>query len=273
MEQLFNPSKPYLVAWTWIHNVDPVSGWRWVRELESIDQLTDHPSLPKATALYYAVSCGLCGPAKYLISTHVENVNAKCGDQGSPLHAASVNGHLDSVSLLLDYGADVNILNGSKRTPLCAAYGKQHVEVMQLLLERGAVPDVPWDGSIGFLTHAASGEGHTEVIRLLLEHNADVDASGPFNYTPLHWASLQGHADVAQILLKHGADINAICDDGTSLFLASFWGNLEVARLLLGHGADVHTRVRGSKTPFQAATFRGHTEIAQLLLEHGADKE
>jgi hypothetical protein len=96
MEQLFNPSKPYLAKWIWIDNED--RGWAWFREY--FDRLPmDPPSSPKATALYYAVSFGLCGPAKYLISTHGEDVNAKCGYHGSPLHAASSNGHLDALTL------------------------------------------------------------------------------------------------------------------------------------------------------------------------------
>jgi len=101
MEQLFNPSKPYFAAWVWVYDVDGLTR-------ESIEDLDDHPWPPKATALHYAVSCGLVGPAKYLISTHGEDVNAKCGESGSPLHAASWRGYLDAMSLLLDHGADVD---------------------------------------------------------------------------------------------------------------------------------------------------------------------
>jgi ankyrin repeat protein len=266
MEQLFNPSKPHLAAWVWIHDVDQG------RFRRSIDSLDDHPSPPEATALYYAAICGLRGPAKYLISTHGEDINSKCGDHGSLLHAASWNGHLDAVSLLLDHGADVNMSNENKQTPLCAAYRGDCLNVMQLLLERGAAPDVYYDGW-GLLTHDASYKGRAEVIRLLLQHNADVNAIGGANLTPLHWASQEGEVDAAQILLEHGADVNAVSDYGTPLYYASLYERLEVVRLLLEHGADVHIRAPGRETPFHVASERGHTEVAQLLLEHGADKE
>jgi hypothetical protein len=101
-EKLFNPSNPYLVAWVWIHDMDWVRSWN-----QRSRKVADPRSYPNATALYYAALCGLCGPAKYLVSTHGEDVNAKCGTHGSPLHAASRKGHLDAVSLSLDHGADV----------------------------------------------------------------------------------------------------------------------------------------------------------------------
>ena len=271
MEQLFNPSEPYLAAWVWIHDVDPE--WFEFRKLINRLGLADHPPPPRATALYYAVSCGLCGPAKYLISTHGEDVNAECGYQGSPLHAASRNGHLDAMTLLLDSGANVNTTNEHERTPLCTAYSGRHLEAMRLLLEREAVADVPYD-LIGSLVHRASFDGQAEVLRLLLQHGADINgAEKPHYLTPLHWACYQEHLDVAQILLEHGAEINAASSEGTSLYYASRIGRLEIVRLLLEHGADVHIRVPGRKTPLEEATDLGYIQIAQLLLEYGADKE
>jgi ankyrin repeat protein len=264
MEQLFNPTKPYLASWVWIYDVD----LDYVRR----SNLADRPSRPKATALYYAVSCGLCGPAKYLISTYREDVNAKCGGYGSTLHVAAVKGHLDAVSLLLDYGADMNIANADGCIPFCSAYLRGRLGVMQLLLDRGAGTDMPC-GSEGLPIHYASREGRTDVVRFLLQHNADVNVADKQNSTALHWASRRGETAVAQILLDHGADINAISDNGTPLYQASIDGHLEVARLLLKRGADVNIQGPELQTPFQAATNHGNTQIAQLLLEQGANQE
>jgi ankyrin repeat protein len=216
------------------------------------------------------VSCGLCGPAKYLISTHGEGVNAKCGKFGSPLRVAARNGHLDAISLLLDHGADVNIVAENGCIPLCAAIFEQnlavmHLAVMQLLLEHGASPDLHC--SVGPLIYIASREGLADVIRLLLQHNANVNATDDAdNSTALHLASLMGHVDITQILLDHGADINAISDHGTPLYRALISGHLEVVRLLLERGADMNIQGPDHQTPFQAATNRGCAQIAQLLL-------
>ena len=266
IERLFNPSKPYLSAWIWIHDVD------LDRVRGTTDALEERPTKPEPTALYYAVLCGFSGLANYLINTHAENVNAKCGNHGTPLHAASYKGHLDVVRLLLAHGVDVNA-TAHKITPLCSAYDGEHLDVMRLLLEHGADVDVYYD-AVGFLFHEASFSGRADVVHLLLQHNADVNVRNTSNETPLHHASMMGQARVAQILLEHGAAVNAQRNNhATPLYQASRYGYPEVVQALLGHGADVHIRGEDGWTPFQVATLNGSVKVAQLLLEHGAEKE
>ena len=84
MEQLFRPSRPYLVVWTWIDDVQ-VGG-------ETIITLEERPTRFKATALHYTVLCESSGVANYLIITIRENVNAKSGNHGTLLHTASYKG-------------------------------------------------------------------------------------------------------------------------------------------------------------------------------------
>ena len=271
MEQLFNPRKPYLASWTWIHDVDSDRGRRTIRDL------IERPTRPEATALYYAVLCGFSGLANYLIISHGENINANCGTRGSPLHAASYGGHLEAARLLLARGVDANMTCEREyvRTPLCSAYDGGHLDAMQLLLEHGADVDVRYDGA-GLLFHEASFRGRADVVHLLLQHNADANAPGNnLNQTPLHHAMIAGNARVVQLLLEHGAVVNAQeRNHRTPLYYASEYGHLEVVRILLGNGADVHIR-GGEKdqTPFQVAASKGHVEVAQLLLEHGAKEE
>lgn len=52
---------------------------------------------------------------------------------------AAGHGHVETVRVLLDHGADVNATDVSGWTALHAAAYKGSIEVMQLLLERGAV--------------------------------------------------------------------------------------------------------------------------------------
>ncbi|KAH9985049.1 ankyrin repeat-containing domain protein, partial [Russula compacta] len=236
IERLLDPSKPYLGAWAcWIYDMDRS------RALHSIDDLQEHPPPLEATGLYYAVLCGFNELAKYLIIARGGDVNVKCGYHGTPLHAASYHGHLDTVRLLLDHGAVVNVTrHGRKGTPLCAAYDGGHLEVMRLLLERGASVDVQYD-HWGYISHDASYAGLTDVLQLLLQHKADVNARDLIiHWTPLYYASTHGRPKVAQLLLEHGADVNAVTDSVTPLFRSSYYGYIEVAQILLKHGANVH---------------------------------
>ncbi|KAH9985036.1 hypothetical protein BJV74DRAFT_952202 [Russula compacta] len=300
MEHLFDSSKPYLAAWAcWIYDVD--GG----KTPHSIDDLPEHRPQPAATALYYAALCGLSGVAKHLIITREEDVNAMCGHHGTPLHAASYEGHPDAIRLLLDHGADVNMIrNESKRTPMWSAYDGGHLEVMRLLLEHGANVDMEYDG-YGPLSHDASYGGRAEVLQLLLQHKADVNARGEENQTPLHLASRYGHLKVVLLLLENGADIDALNeDDETPLGLAyigehlevmrlllerganvdaaydrygllshdaSYKGRAEVLRLLLQYNADANARGHENRTPLHWASLYGHLKVVQQLLEHGAD--
>jgi ankyrin repeat protein len=275
IEQLFNPSKPYLAAWTWIHDVDHLYLVR-----KTIHDLEERPIRPEATALYYAVLCGFSGLVNYLIVAHAENVNAECGNRGTPLHAASYNGHLDAARVLLARGADVNTANKYGTVPLCSAYEGGYLDVMRLLLEHGANADV---GSykFGLILHQASCGGQADIVHLLLQHNADATARGRLNQTALHFTSSSycggsrtGQARVTELLLEHGAVVDAQTRGyGTPLCRASESGHLEVVQVLLRHGADVHIRRWDNRTLFQMATSNGHVEVAQLLLEHGAEKE
>ena len=268
IEHLFNPKSPYLPAWTWIHDLDSVDQAR-----ETTHALEERPKPPAASALYYAVLCGFSWLAGSLITAHGENVNANCGNYGTPLHAASYRGHLDAVHLLLDHGANVHMTNKRKRTPLCSAYDGGHLEVVRVLLIRGANADVQYDEA-GNLLHDASFNGRTDVVGLLLQHKADVNSRNGSNDTPLHQASIGGQTRVAELLLDNGADVNA--QNGshrTPLYRASEKGHLQVVQVLLRHGADVHIRTDKGRTPLHAAALLGHVEVVQLLLDHDAGQE
>jgi len=128
----------------------------------------------KVTRLYCAALCGFSGLVKHLILVHAEDVNTKCGQRKSPLHAASCLGHVDSAHVLLDHGADLDTQDLWNWTPL----------------------------------HLASEHGHLEVARLLVDHGANLNAGAVDHSTPLYLASKAGRIEVVRLLLEHGADMN-----------------------------------------------------------------
>ena len=299
MEHLFEPKKPYLGSCIWIYDVEYGMKYSFV--------IGERPSPPGASPLYYAAFCGFIQPAKHLIVTHREDLNAKCGLHGSPLNAALFKGHTDIARLLLDHGAELNLTKRGARPPLRRTYDDSNLELMQVLLEHGADVDARGGNTFGTLLHDASRHGHAETARLLLKHNANVNAIGDSDETPLHFACRYGHDKVAQLLIRHEADINSgnrrnatplwiayrnkhieimrlFLENGadvdgrdygvlrrTLLHVASVVGRIDVIHLLLRHNPDVNVRDSPAQTPLHFASQFGRTEVAQLLLKYGAD--
>jgi ankyrin repeat protein len=296
MEQLFNPHKPHFSAWVWIYDMDdPRRG--------SIP--TIHPERPQASPLYYAVLCGFRGLIEHLVATYPMDVDATGGYYGSPLlaavikediettslllrqgadinivgtengwaplHFASLNGRLEALEMLLGCGADITVRGRNGETPLDLASGGESAQVVSFLVKHGT--DVTSCDNNGWTPlHTASKSGNRHIVQLLLNEGADVDARNADNQTPLALASESGAVDVSRVLIERGAYVNSSDDRGwTSLCSASRLGHLEVVRLLLDYGADANSQGADVWSPLHLATVSGHLKIAGLLIQHGAD--
>jgi ankyrin repeat protein len=197
MEELFNPSKPYLAAWLWI---------RIATGDLNLNNLTEHLSRPKAAALYHAAEYGFGGVVDYLIMMHAADVNEE-SSLGAALHVASNNGHAEVVYLLLQRNADVNIRSTIdwEWTPLHFASENGHAKVVPLLLKHGADIDAQSTTQSTPLKFA-SGLGHLEVVRLLLAHGANVHIRDAHGDSPFQMATLNGHVAIGQLLSEHVAE-------------------------------------------------------------------
>ena len=195
MENIFDPTKPHFLEWVRIHNVDDPHS--------NIDQLEKSGI---STPLFFVALCGFSCLAMHLIVTRALDVNAKVHYNWTPLFAASRNGHVDVVQVLLDHGANVNAQDIYDQSPL----------------------------------YWASYERHVKVVQLLLEHGANVNTQDNYNnYTPLHWASYWGNLEITRLLLDHGADVKIRDNDGLTLFQAvTRFGHHDIAQLLLDRGAE-----------------------------------
>jgi ankyrin repeat protein len=176
MECLFDPKKPHLAAWTWIHDID-----RPFRR-SMLDPL-QRPSPPSETPLYYAALCGFSGLADCLVTMHAEDVNANCGRLNSPLHAACRGRHLGCVRLLLEHGAVVDVCGSGNKTVLHLASENGQLEILHLVLQHGA--DVNARATNWTPLHFASYLGDAKVAQLILEYGADVNGQSWPGNTPL----------------------------------------------------------------------------------------
>jgi len=236
---------------------------------------------------------------------NIVDVNHADFDGNTPLIAASINGKIETVTLLIENGADVNQDNNYGNTPLILASLRGHTETAKLLIKNGAIVNkVNNHGNTPLIS--ASLKGHTETIKLLIENGADVnkddnnahslvitalktgqtetaqlliekgaDVSIPDNEgeTPLAWALYEGHLELAKVLIEKGADVNDVYDynDDTPLLIALKEGHTELAKILIEKRADVNESDAEKNTPLIMVAREGNVELAKILIEKGAD--
>jgi ankyrin repeat protein len=173
-----------------------------------------------------------------------------------PIHFAAREGHLESVRLLLDAGADPTAtFNGDD--PVTVARDRGHVAVARLLEDvrtrRGRTSPAAADHPI----HIAAAANDAAQARILLDADPSlVHLSDYGGGLPLHRAVAASAQEVVRLLLDRGADIHALHGNGPrtergyapvdfqpidlALWNGPFWdvrGDTDLARLLVSRGA------------------------------------
>jgi ankyrin repeat protein len=129
------------------------------------------------------------------------------------IHDCCRFGNLSEVRRLLDAGIDVNLKDYYGRTPLHIASLFGHIDIVKELLIRGAdinptTSRASWEGS-----NVSKDEwtplllaiecGRREVVRELIRHGADVNMKYTIGWTPLHFGSRWCELEMVQILLEY----------------------------------------------------------------------
>ena len=223
-----------------------------------------------ATALYLAAIHGNVAVTQVLLGK-VADVNAQCGECGSALQAASVNGNTEVVRVvLLDPNVDVNAQNGAYGSALQAASLDGNTEVVRMLLDADADVNAQ-GGEHGSALQAASWRGNTEVVRMLLDADADVNAEGGEHGSALQAASWRGTTDVTRMMLQDTYRNAQGREHGSALQSVPINGNTGLVRMLLDAGADVNAQGGEHGSALQAASWCGHAKVVRMLLDADAD--
>ena len=189
------------------------------------------------------------------------NPNFEDANAMTPLGAASLNGSLKCVSLLIEAGANKDQgTTDDGVTPLMIAAKHGHLEVVRFLVESAANKDQGTTGRGATPLHIAAHEGHIEVVRFLVESGANKDQSTTDDgVTPLMIAAKHGHLEVVRFLVEAGANKDqGTTDDGvTPLMIAAKHGHLEVVRFLVESGANKDQGTTGDgATSFHSSSRR-----------------
>jgi ankyrin repeat protein len=168
-----------------------------------------------------------------------------------PLHSAVANASKNMAKLLLDRDADPTKLDGEGMTPLHLACALGNVELVSMLLQYGADIDARaayWHcccywSRIDLQTslHIAASHGYVNIVEILLEAGSDVNAvTTSLRKTALHLAVEHAHEAAVRHLLEWGAAPEAeTANSRTALQIAIEGKHDSIIKLLFEYGAKL----------------------------------
>lgn len=226
------------------------------------------------TALQAASQNGHLEVIKILLRYKADvEIEDKDGDRA--VHHAAFGDEPGVMALLAGAGADLNVRNKRRQTALHIAVNRGHVGVVRTLLELGCHPSLQ-DSEGDTPLHDAISKKRDDMLALLLDHAADITLTNNNGFNALHHAALRGNPSAMRVLLSKLPRpwiVDEKKDDGyTALHLAALNNHVEVAEQLARAGkADLDLQNVNLQTALHLAVERQHTQIVKLLVREGAN--
>ncbi|XP_062057109.1 ankyrin repeat and SOCS box protein 14 [Lepus europaeus] len=226
------------------------------------------------TALHEAAKLGRRDMVKLLLASGA-HPDARSSYGFTPLALAAQGGHTEVMEMLLQKGKAFMPASDSSSILLEAARGG-NPDSVTLLLEYGADANIPKNS--GHLPiHVAADRGHLLALKMLVPvtNPAAIKQSG---ISPVHCAAAGAHPQCLELLIQAGFDVNFMLDQRirkhyddqrkSALYFAVSNGDLSSVKLLLGAGALPN---QDPVNCLQIALRMGNYELISLLLRHGAN--
>ncbi|XP_063713547.1 E3 ubiquitin-protein ligase mib1-like isoform X1 [Symsagittifera roscoffensis] len=224
------------------------------------------------TALQAASQNGHVDAVKLLIKFNA-NLETQDKDGDRAMHHASLGDEKEVVEVLGKAGADLNARNNKRQTPLHLAVNRGHKQVLIALLKLGCHPNLQ-DGEGDTPLHDAISRKRDDMLSVLLDYRADMCVTNTNGFNALHHAALRGNPGATKQLLSKMSRpwiVDEKKEDGyTALHLASLNNHVEVAHLLVIEGkANLDIQNSNYQTALHLAVERQHTQIVRLLVRNG----
>lgn len=217
-------------------------------------------------------------PLLFLLAVLTWNDVSIAREPEEALIAAAAAGREKDVTTLLKLGADINAVSAKDGwSALSLAAENGHLATVSVLIQGGARVDQVVNQGLTALQRAVSGR-HLDVARFLIQHGADVQTRRIGGRTLLmdaadaFYSNRESHAaGIVMTLLARGIDINARDSRGyTALMLAAQEGQEAIVQILLRNGADVEVRGEDGKSAIDLARDRKHSKIVDRLVRESA---
>ena len=192
-------------------------------------------------------------------------------DGYSALHLTALNGHIEALKALLMADANTELTEQNGFSPLHVAVRNQQFDASTALLTGGSDPRALGPSGLSAL-HFASHVCDSRSIWLLIQCGVPVSIVDENEATALHYCSRQQRGQSCiQLLLTCGGIIDAIDTDGdTPLHCACQTAIIPNVRILLKRGASTKIKNNNGETPLHIAVSKRSESIVSSLIKHGA---
>ncbi|KAM5354381.1 hypothetical protein ACJ41O_001030 [Fusarium nematophilum] len=199
----------------------------------------DEPTTDGDTALMRGIKCGFSEQFATLIVHMKARIDAIDNVGRSALHHSAASDVLEdeTLSVLINAGANLNLVDYNGQTPL----------------------------------HTAIQNGRWSAATRLVQAGADLEARLPEGKTALHLAIAMRNQEFTQVLVSRGANVDRKLREHTPLTMAISSRCTPITAVLLDSGANPNLSSRNGNTPLLAAAATGHDETVRYLLANGAD--
>ena len=267
-------------------------------------RLLRFPSLPSTTkgvALGDSAASGDTISVQKMLKEKA-NVDSRSDSFKTPLIRAAMNGHIECMEILKQFGADELAVDAKGRTTLHIAVASSQLAVVKWLLKNYPPPKADLlrhrpsilfratdavkgvrsqrnlreasDAQGSKPLHIAAELGKGGMVETLVDAGVNVESKDNWGRTPLHRAIVAKRQDSFDTLIRSGAHIAAVdAKSASSLHLASEAGQVGMIETLLANGAKQWDFDTDGNQPIHSAAWGGNIAAIEALVTERIDLE
>jgi ankyrin repeat protein len=197
------------------------------------------------------------------------DVNIRDNQNEYLLSYAILYNNIDTIKVLVDYGAKIDILDNEERSILysCIKYG--YTELINYFVKKNNdtiginILDIK-DRLHKISLHYAIQKKNKDIIKLLLENGSNTNIQENNGYNALHIAVFTRDIEICKLVIKYIGNINSKCNTGeTALHLSTNLRLFDISKLLIDNNININ--ITDTLHEFSALHYICSTNQIELL--------